>query len=84
MEDQASDDDDQADAEKSKKKRRKSQSKPTSLELLNEQWPATHAKQVGFHSHFRYKVNILAVQLYIDKDIMILVLVDVAMLPYFN
>ena len=46
VEDQASDDDDQADEEKSKRKRRKSQSKPPSLDLMNEQWPATHAKQV--------------------------------------
>ena len=46
LEDQASDDDEPEDVEKSQKKRRKSQSKPSSLELMNEQWAATHAKQV--------------------------------------
>lgn len=53
LEDQASDDDEQEDLGKSKKKRRKSQSKPASLELLNEQWPATHAKQVFCSSNYR-------------------------------
>lgn len=45
-EDKASDDDEEASAETKKKTRRKSQSKPPSLEEMNEQWAATHAKQV--------------------------------------
>jgi len=40
-------DDDEDDAEvQEKRSRRKSQSKPPSLDEINEQWAATHAKQV--------------------------------------
>ena len=60
LEDQASDDDEQEDIEKSKKKRRKSQSKPSSLDMLNEQWAATHAKQVGTKITCLDKQNFLA------------------------
>lgn len=46
-EDKASDDDEEEPApETNKKPRRKSQSKPPSLEEINDQWAATHAKQV--------------------------------------
>lgn len=46
-EDKASDDDEEEETEQtSKRQRRKSQSKPPSLEEMNEQWAATHAKQV--------------------------------------
>ena len=51
VEDQASDDDEQEDVEKSKKKRRRSQSKPATLDLMNEQWAATHAKQVCYRHY---------------------------------
>ncbi|XP_053380161.1 protein odr-4 homolog [Mercenaria mercenaria] len=48
MEDQAADDDadNAASAETSTRKRRKSQTKPASLEAMNELWASTHAKQV--------------------------------------
>lgn len=48
MEDQASDDDSELteEVESSTRKRRKSQTKPPSLEEMNELWASTHAKQV--------------------------------------
>ncbi|KAL4219339.1 hypothetical protein ACF0H5_021919 [Mactra antiquata] len=49
VEDAASDDDDTEvleQSEASSRKRRKSQTKPPSLEEMNEQWASTHAKQV--------------------------------------
>ncbi|XP_060607747.1 protein odr-4 homolog [Ruditapes philippinarum] len=46
MEDQVGDDDADVDAETSTRKRRKSQTKPATLEAMNELWASTHAKQV--------------------------------------
>jgi len=44
LEDQASSEDE--DSASTKKKRRRSQTKPSELALMDEQWVATHAKQV--------------------------------------
>ena len=49
VEDQVDDDEDEGKEENEKnkkKKRRKSQCKPETLDAVNEQWAATHSKQV--------------------------------------